>query len=220
MSICIGLVVGLVAGSKITDPNVLIASLATLVAAFAGAWFAYKLQDRAKCREEINSQVNKANDLLFALFQKLNALKLFQIDSIEPWREDPGKTIGMQPTLDYKLPEAPIRPENINFLFRTKYKQLLFDAHIEEQRFEVAEAAGIVEGVEYTDAQFKAALGDLLYKQLERATDAVIYHTDRTVESSDQLRQKLIGALKKTFPDKEIIDFALLEKPPNEQKDL
>lgn len=143
------------------------------------------LQDRAKRRKETEGHVDKANELLFALFQKLNALKLFQIDSVDPWRNDPGKMIGMQPILDFKLPEAPFRPENISFLLKTKYKQLLFDAHIEEQRFETAQnviryrsnlhyqavqpalhAAGIVEGQKYTATQYQAALGELLYKHL------------------------------------------------------
>lgn len=234
VAVCIGLVVGLLLGFKTTNSNVLITSLATLGAAFIGAWFAYKLQDNSKRREEVENQVNKANDLLFALYQKLNALKLFQLDSVAPWRDNSGKMIGMQPMLNYKLPEVSLKPENLSFLLKTKHKQLLFDAHIEEQRFDVAEqviqhrsnmhyqyiqpalyAAGIMESVEYTDVQFKAALGELLYTQLERATEQVVYHVDRTVESSDQLRGKLINALKETYPDKEFINFVLLEESPN-----
>ena len=234
VAVSIGLIVGLLVGSRVTDSNVLITSLATLGAAFVGAWFAYKLQDKAKRRQEIEKQVDRANDLLFALYQKLNALKLFQIDSIDPWRDNPGIIFEMQPVLDFKLPEAPIKPENIIFLLKTKHKQLLFDAHIEDQRFEAAEnvirhrsnlyyqyiqpalhAAGIVEGVTYTDVQFKAALGELLYKRLERITEQVVYHVDSTVESSDTLREKLIQSLKETYPDKELINFVLLKKMPN-----
>jgi hypothetical protein len=230
----LSMVIGLLVGAKVTDANVLITSLATLVSAFVGAWFAYKLQDKAKRRQETERQVDKANDLLFALYQKLNALKLFQIDSIEPWRNNPGKMFAMQPVLNFKLPEAPIKPENINFLLKTKHKQLLFDTHIEEQRFEVAEnvirhrsnvyyqyiqpalhAAGIIEGVTYTDTQFKSALGELLYKRLEDITEQVVYHVDSTVESSDNLREKLIKAVKETYPNEEIINFVLLDKTPN-----
>src|SRR5690606_31428625 len=94
VAISSGFILGLIAGSEITDTNVLITSLATLVSAFVGAWFAFRLQDRAKRRKEIESHVDKANELLFALFQKLNALKRFQIDSVEAWRNDPGKMIG------------------------------------------------------------------------------------------------------------------------------
>ena len=239
VAMSVGLIIGLIVGSKITDANVVIASLATLGAAFIGSWFAFRLQDRAKQRKEIKDHVDKANELLFALFQKLNALKLFQIDSVDPWRDDPGRMIGMQPILDFKLPEAPFRPESISFLLKTKYKQLLFDAHIEEQRFGVAQniirhrsslhyqavqpalhAAGIVEGKEYTSTQYKAVLGELLYQHLKRSTDQVVIHVDETVRSGEDLTKKLIKALKEIYPDKEFIEFVLLEKTSNKSSKL
>lgn len=235
MSGCLGMFAGIFGASKISDTSVLLPSLATLVAAFFGAWFAYKLQDRAKRREEEKEKVERSNDLLFSLFQKLNALKMFQFDFVEPSRNDPGQMISMQPVLDFKLPDSPIKAENINYLLKTKHKQLLFDAHIEDQRFEETEkviryrshlhlnyiqpamqAAGMIDGAEYTNVQIRAAVGDLLYAQLRKATEAVIYHVDRTIESSDNLREKLIAVIKEIFPNEPIIEFVLLEEPPNQ----
>lgn len=235
VSLCLGLVIGLIFGSNITDKNILITSLATLSAAFFGAWLSYKLQENRNKREELNDNILKANELLFALYQKLNSLKLFQIDSIDPWRKKPEleRIIGMQPILDYNLPETKIKPENISFLLGTKYEQLLFDIHIEDERFKVAEnvikfrsnlhfnhvqpamhASGIIEG-EYADIPYKEAIGEMLYTQLKKATDDVIDSTDKTVESSKKLCDKILKALKETYPSEKFIHFILLDKISN-----
>jgi hypothetical protein len=140
----------------------------------------------------------------------------------------------MLPAIDYKLPETPFQPENLNFFMKTKYKQLWLDAHIEDRRFHVAEkairyrsdlhlkqvqptlsAAGMKHGEQYTDAEYKKALGNLLYTQLENATEAVVNSVDKVVKSSDELRGKLISALKDIFPEAPILQFELLEKTPN-----
>lgn len=234
VSIYIGLIIGLFIGAKITDKNIIITSLATLSAAFFGAWLSYKLQDNRRKREELNLKVQKANDLLFALYQKLNSLKLFQINSVEPWRGKPEALIGMQPILDFKLPKTEIIPENINFLLGTKHEQLLFDAHIEDERFKVAQdiinfrsdlhfnhvqpamhAAGIVEGAPYTSAQYEAAIGDMLYRQLQKSTNDVIDNVDRTVESSNKLGKRIFKALKETYPNEKFVQFKLLNEKPN-----
>ena len=221
-------------GANISHLDILLPSIATLAAAFFGAWFAYKLENNQKKREEQKNNINKANDLLFALFTRLNEIKLFQIDFIDPCRGDRGKLISMLPAIDYKLPETPFQPENLNFFMKTKYKQLWLDAHIEDRRFHVAEkairyrsdlhlkqvqptlsAAGMKHGEQYTDAEYKKALGNLLYTQLENATEAVVNSVDKVVKSSDELRGKLISALKDIFPEAPILQFELLEKTPN-----
>lgn len=234
VSVCIGLITGLIVGSNITDKNILITSLATLSAAFFGAWLSYKLQDNRRKSEELNKRIQLANDLLYALYQKLNALKLFQIDSIEPWREKPEALLGMQPILDFKLPQTALNPENINFLLGSKYEHLLFDIHIEDERFKVAEnvirfrsglhfnqvqpalhASGIIEGAEYTSAQYKEAIGEMLYIHLERATNDVFENVDKTVESGDALGKKILKALKEVYPNEKFVHFKLLNKVPN-----
>lgn len=234
VSTCIGMAIGFIARSDITDKNILITSIATLSAAFFGAWLSFKLQENRRKREEQNMRTQQSNELLFALYQKLNALKLFQIDSVEPWRGKPEALLGMQPLLDYKLPETKIRPESISFLLGTKYEQLLFEIHIEDERFKVAEniikfrsnlhfnhiqpamhASGIIDGAEYTSSQYKNAIGEMLYKQLEKATNDVIYNVDKTVASSDKLGKKILKALKETYPNEKFVHYILLNELPN-----
>lgn len=219
--------------ASISNLNIFLPSLATLVAVFCGAWFAYKLQNKQRKRGEESNNLNKANDLLFALFTRLNALKTFQMDFIDPCRSDRGKLISMLPVVDYKLPDTPFKPENLNFFMKTKYKQLWLDTHIEDRRFQEAakairyrsdlhlkrvqptlSTAGMEHGEQYTDIEYKRVLGNLLYTQLENATEAVVNSVDKVVKSSDELRDKLISALKDIFPEAPILEFELLEEPP------
>ncbi|MFK5949718.1 MAG: hypothetical protein QM500_13225 [Methylococcales bacterium] len=231
VSICIGLIIGLIFGANINDKNILITSLATLSAAFFGAWLSYKLQDNNKKIEQTKKQVQNANDLLFSIYQKLNALIIFQRDFVDPWRDKPERIIAMEPIIDYRLPLTKIIPENINFLLGTKYAKLLFETHIEDERFKVAEdiikfrsnlhlnkvqpaihSAGIAEGDVFDSIQLKSAIGEMLYIQLQKSTDSVIFNVDRTVESSKDLGDRLLLALKETFPNEEFVKFILLEE--------
>ena len=230
-SISIGLIIGLFFGANINDKNILITSLATLSAAFFGAWLSYKLQDNNIKKEQTKKQVQDANDLLFSIYQKLNALTVFQRDSVNPWRDKPERLIAMEPIIDYRLPQTKIIPENISFLLGTKYEQLLFDIHIEDERFKVAEDiikfrshlhlnkvqpaiqnSGIAEGDQFSSIQLKSAIGEMLYIQLQKSTDNVIYNVDRTVKSSKELGDKLLLALKTTFPNEKFVKFILIEE--------
>jgi HEAT repeat protein len=66
------------------------------------------------------------------------------------------------------------------------------------------ERVGIVEGGEYTAEQIQAALGHRLVLQLKRATDAVVQHVDKTVESSLAMGAKLYTVQKnlRAYPNR------------------
>jgi len=221
--------------------RVAVPAVATLLAAFFGAWFAYRLQDKAKVREERASNVSAANRALFTVFQHVNSLKVFQYDMIDPVRNHPMKFIAMQPVLHEQHEDIQFDFSMLIFLLNTKHKQIVLDLFIEQQRFREAikainyrsalhiqqlqpalERAGIQEGVDYpvegAEAFFTKALGPRLYKSLQRATDQVIYHVDRTVGSLDKAKGKMIKAFKELYPEGDFLNFELLEGPPN--KDL
>lgn len=212
-------------------------AIATLLAAFFGAWFAYRLQDKAKVRKERASNISIANRALFTVFQQINSLKLFQIDMIDPVRNHPLKFIAMQPILHEKHEDLQFDFSILAFLLNTKHKQIVLDLFIEQQRFREAikainyrselhyqaqpflERAGIQEGVDYPpDALLKTlddALGPRLHMSLQRATDQVVHHVDRTVGSLDEVKGKMINAFKELYPEADFLKFELLERPPS-----
>ena len=205
-------------------------SFTTLVAAFFGAWFAYLLQLRAKEEKYRKEILASANQVLFSLFQRVNSLKLFQMDNIDPLRGNPGIHIAMQPILSMKEEVIKFDIEKIDFLLGTNHKQIVFDLYIEDRRYETAlniidhrsnlhlyevqpklHEAGVTEGVDYPESVYMDALGEMLYKHLEKSTKQVVYNVDRTVTSTIETKDKLLAALKEVYPGEEFINFELLE---------
>jgi hypothetical protein len=66
----------------------IIQSLAILAAAFFGAWFAFLLESKSKKAEEINKQVSACNRAIFILLQRINKLRLYQREYIDPYRSE------------------------------------------------------------------------------------------------------------------------------------
>lgn len=176
--------------------------LATLVAAFAGAWLAFVYQNRQKANEEVRQNISAGNRALVTLFQQANALKLYQIDMIDPYRDSPGRHIQMRPTLPFQEDSMSFDVKSLDFLLSPVTVQVVLDLILEEARYREAikainarsqhhfsvvqpklESAGIIEGGEYTGQDFRNALGELDYMHLKRLTDAVVLHVDRTIES-------------------------------------
>jgi hypothetical protein len=210
----------------------MISAIATLLAAFFGAWFAYRLQDRANVRKERTLNVSAANQALFTVFQQVNSLKVFQLDMIDPVRKHPGKFIAMQPILRDKYEDIHLNFPSLGFLLNSKHKQIVLDLFIEQQRFREAikainyrsalhikqvqpalERAEIKEGVDYTKEELAKVLGPRLFKLMQRATEQVISNVDRTVCSLDSVKEKMIKAFKELYPEGDFLNFELLEGP-------
>ncbi len=208
--------------------------ITTLLATFFGAWFAYKLRDNAKTRDERKSNIGAANRALFTVFQQINSLKIRQIDMIDPVRNHPGRFIAMQPVLREEHDNLRFDFSSLGFLLETQYKQIVLDLFIEEQRFHEAvktinyrsalhmqqvqpilEHAGIQEGVDCTKEELAIVLGPRLYTTLQRATDQVVFHVDRTIATLSEVKGKMIKAFKELYPEGDFLNFELLEDPHN-----
>src|SRR3990172_9300056 len=89
------------------DNNSLLVSIAkgavspvtTLLAAFFGAWFAYRFQNRVKERDIRSANISAANRAMFDVFQLLNSIRLFQKDMIDPCRGRQDICFCMLPVL-------------------------------------------------------------------------------------------------------------------------
>jgi len=204
----------------------------TLVAAFAGAWFAFLYQNRQKQSEERKQNISAGNRALVTLLQQANTLKLYQKDIIDPIRKDPVRYISMQPTLQYREDGLTYDLAALDFLL-VKYTQVAFDLLLEEERYRETLKAinarsrfhldvvqpslalrGIVEGDAYREQDFRDALGEPAYPLIVRLTDAVVLHVDRTIDSLMAAKEGLRKALLELYPGETFINFDLLENPP------
>ena len=65
--------------------------LSTLVAAFAGAWAAFRFESHRRQREETSRRVAAVNRALYTIYNMWNVLFQFDEECLKPYR---GKTVG------------------------------------------------------------------------------------------------------------------------------
>lgn len=207
--------------------------VATLIAAFAGAWFAFTYQNRQKSDDEVRQNISAGNRALVTILQQANSLKLYQVDIIEPHRGSTGRHIQMRPTLPFQEDSLSFDVKSLDFLLSPETVQIMLDLILEEARYREAinainvrsqhhfgvvqpklASAGVVEGSEYSDQDFRNALGELDYLHLMRLTDAVVLHVDRTIESLVSVKERLRTALIRKYPKGTFVNFELLSEPP------
>jgi hypothetical protein len=104
---------------------------ATLVASFAGAWAAFKLQSMEKARDTQQANVTAINRVLTTLMQQANTLKLYQRDHINPFRDHGGRHLAIRATLPYELDTLSFDLESLSFFASKAERQIIFELSIE-----------------------------------------------------------------------------------------
>ncbi|MEK6680666.1 MAG: hypothetical protein AABY79_01715 [Nitrospirota bacterium] len=207
-----------------------VSPLATLLAAFFGAWFAYRFQDRVKARDVISANISAANKAMFKVFQLLNSLALFQKDVIDPCRGRPDICFTMLPMLPDDHSDYRFDFQGLGFILDSKHKKIMLDLFIEEQRYREAikainarsmlhkgfvqpalVSAGFKEDSAYPVELFAQALGPLLFKDIQNLTNQVIYHVDRTVKSLEETKNNMHAAFKEMFPEGNFLNIELVK---------
>lgn len=206
--------------------DTIIAALATLAAAYFGAFFAFKFQERKEEQKIRTNNIAAGNRAMFLLFRQFNELSVIQKQIIEPDRTHPVRFVGMRPALPLNYESLRFEVNNLSFLLETKHRQVLMDLLIEEGRFHAAvqalnerskmhihdvqpvlEKAGIVDGGNHSLSQLKEAMGNRLFVQLSRATDQMIDHIDDSIKSLLQMGDKLYEVFKELYPGETFIKF-------------
>ena len=205
-------------------------AVATLIAAFYGAKYAFQFQREKEIEDNKRRNVVNGNSAIFSMALMASKLVNFQKQIIEPVRSNSQtRFLEMYPTLDLEKDDIKLDIESLYFLLETDDRNLLGEVSAEEGRYRSAldainersrlhrqevqpllERAGFVQGVgNYSDAQLEHALGNRLYTTLQQATEETIYHVDSTVISLKQITDKLRASLKKQYPNETIISFTI-----------
>lgn len=203
-------------------------ALVTLLAAYYGAKFAFDFQMDKELEEKRNSDVTNGNLAIFKLLSMLNTLLAYQKQIIEPHRGKPTAFLEMDATHEQVKEDININVDKISFLLNTVDRNLLGEITVEMERFKsamtainersslhrheiqpVLESKGIVQGGKYTLKEIENALGERLFISLNGATEQVVFHVESTIDSIKIIGKKLTSALKREFPDSEIMEIAI-----------
>ncbi len=198
--------------------------IGTVVASFAGAWFAFRFAKFQRTQEREDDQVAAGNRALFTLIKMYNALRQHQKEVVDPYRDksDAWLNLHVSQPLDGSLS---FDMKELSFVMQaaaTTFAEVL----IEEERFRLAaflvkehrrvmlsevwprlEAAGIRVGENRPVAEIESIIGVSTVHTLKVITDAIIKNFDENVISSKRAFKKLRGALKWIYPNRKFVDF-------------
>jgi hypothetical protein len=205
--------------------STVISAVATLVASFTGAGFAFLLANWSRKRQERTSSAKAGNRAMFMLWRQWNELRLFQTQIINPERNHPVRFITLLPNPETDYGDLRFDFDGLAFLLDTEYRECLMEVSVAENKFrrtvqlldmrsqirqEVApllEQAGIREGGEYTANAIIAVLGERRSGELVSITNDAIAHVDDTVTSIKTVGDRLHNALNKLYPKENIINW-------------
>ena len=228
----LGAFVGVLAEGKLISTvfEDYVPALVTLLAAFLGASYAFRLQSDKEKRDIAKKNIVAGNLAVFNLIRKLNTLLDYQKQIVDPFRGNIKAFIEMPPTLQILKEDIQLDLDSLSFLLGSDDPNLLGELSIEKSRFQRAidaindrskmhrdevqptlEKAGVVEGMGYTPQQIEKALGARLCVTMHQATDQVVEHVDSTIISVQEVGGKLVKMLKKLYPGENIISFAMPE---------
>ena len=202
----------------------LLSGLATLVASFAGASFAFLFARYQRRRDKIESDIAAGNRALFTLTVMYNELRQHQKEIIEPCRGKPDAWLNMHISKPLKE-DLSFEMKELSFLMPAKAStfQGLF---LEEERFRTAaylveehrrlllleawprlEAAGVLLRENRPYDEIVQIIGVSTVQQLNVVTAAIVKNFDEDVKSSLDTFNKLSAALKSIVPGGKFIAF-------------
>ncbi len=193
-------------------------AIATLIAAYAGAWYGASLLRDAAQEDERKRQIGAGARAMFTLWRQVSIVAQIQMDFVDKYRNKPSAVISFPP-IDYPLDEPPrLDLDSLAFFLDQGNAEVLSTLVITEQNFlhaisvvrtrstlHLVEIQPVLEkiiprGGPVTHAQLEESLGPRLFSQLIDQTKRLIAEVDNSVVDLDKAAQELYAALKKAFP--------------------
>lgn len=194
-------------------------ALATFVAAFGGAWYAFSLNQAAVKREQRSQQIGIGARAMFVLWRQINAIGQVQEDVIEKFRNYAPAPLAMPPIQHHFDDSVRLDLDGLMFLLDHEKSELLVNLCIAETRYMHAidrirkrsllhanEVQPKIEGKKPADRnlspeELRDIIGIRLFHQLTEQTKDVIAGTDDAVASLEAVAGDLHIALLSAFPE-------------------
>ena len=211
----------------------IVAILATLVAAFAGAWGAFLLESQRREREARDRNVGAGSRAIYTIFNLWNTLEQYRKEVLEPYRGRPDAWLNLAANPAIAIGEHRFQAGDLQFLLQSKHAQTYAALFLEEQRFALAvqlirvrselvlqdvfpkmAAAGFAVGKNASQEDVEKALGVDLTHKLKEITSAIFKNVDEDLASLVGQHDELRAAIKQLYPKQNVLQvvFELPEK--------
>ena len=111
--------------SETLDSVNIVSPIATLLAAFAGSWYAFKLHHEKSKREKAASDVNAGNDAIFELIRWLNKLLNYKKQFLDEHRINSARHLLILPAAGLIYGNPKFDYTSLSFLFKSKDPNIL-----------------------------------------------------------------------------------------------
>lgn len=194
-------------------------AVATLVAAYAGGWYAFSLNQQAVKAEQRAKQMGIGARAMFVLWRQINSVAQVQEDVIEKYRNYAPAPLAMPPIEHHFDDSVRLDIDGLMFLLDHGKSDLLGNLCIAETRYVQAvdrirkrsllhanEVQPRIEGKKPSDRnltpeELRDILGIRLFHQLIGQTKEVISSTDDAVASLEAVAADLHAVLVSVFPE-------------------
>ena len=215
--------------------NTIIAPLATLLAAFFGAKFAFQLQTEKQEKDRIYDEVKYGNKAIFEIIRTYNKFVSIRNQFIDPQRNNPLRHYFILPITGVDAHVTNIDFDSLAFLINTKDPDILNKLSAFQQEanstievinqrskmhFDViqhaVEIAEKTHGSRLSEQQIDAEVGNRYKTVIKSSTDIMVECVDSVIALSEEHVKNLSELLKSTYKGHTIIKMEI----PNESSNL
>ena len=202
----------------------IISAAVTLCTAFAGAFFAFKLNANREAARIVEERADSANKVIYSLIQAYNFLEGIRKDFVAPFKDSPAPHYAIQPILGADHFRFKVDYSSISFLILARKSEILSEIneleeicfifldvlkhrnHIHANIVQPAMSnAGFKHGDPLTPADIENVLGNHIERLMQSTTNNLIGLVERGVKKSEMLIEKMHTINKELFPGFNII---------------
>lgn len=228
---CFGVGLGL---SPTIDQKTMAGIIATLAAAFFGAFFAYKFNSDREEKQKDEVNLASANKVIFTVIRIFNYVHSYNNQFIRSEKGNPGFYISIRPSLSGSDKDWRIDYDSISFLIAKNKPEILIDLVELEELFDnfkqilatrnrmhlqevhpLMERAGITDGAEVSMLDVDKVLGDRLSTMMKKITMSLIDETENLESRSEEVVHELYNVMADIFKSGNLIQMKKINKARN-----
>ncbi len=228
-----GVILGLALVNGKVDFSTLISAVTTLLAAYFGARFAFKLQSQREDRVRIKEEVTAGNRAIFEIIRTYNKFCAVRSQFIDPFRSHPLKHYFILPASGLDHHKTYFDYDSLSFILDSKDPNILTSLasyeleanstveainHRSKLHFEVVqpaiEEAAKKHGEKMTEEQIDIGVGIRNRQLIAMATDSMIECVDDVIQASESQIAKLNELLKDKYKGHGVLKMEILNKMP------
>ena len=211
--------------------SALIPAIATLVAAFAGAWAAFQWQARKSEDDQAKQNIEAVNNAIINLIRKHHTFIALRNQFINEHRDDKRRHMKIMPAIgiEYDVPE--IQYDSLGFMLSSEDPNVLSRLLLTEQeiystlktvkewsKLHLERVQPTIEHIQKKEGsvvpikRIERELGKMDSQMLRGLTDAMVEGVDASIAAIENSISDLNRAAKNVYPGHAVIGFAQKQK--------